>query len=349
MEDDIIFGASVWGATDAIDPVISPPKSPHPAATHPAPSEATTDDDQFYDFDDFESSVHTTRTDVDDDDFGDFGDFDEGETVTPTAFGGFVEEASVAGPSSHREWHSLHLEPFPPRLELEYQVDEIISPIWGNDDMHSVSTEGIREVEGISQVLVTPESRDLYKTLIKTPPPMKPPNWTLSRIRRQHLITLGIPVNLDEVLPRANGNPMPPLEISTRPMSAPPGPRGAAHPPHGSTTNAQNSRSGTPQPNKPPARFGPKPELDQAKIKSLLDLDLETLTIQPLAILERHLTDLRAQTAETSLLLTHLLQARDTLQQDSETYNGLIAELVGEAQKKSAKARVIGKRGSGMT
>lgn len=64
------------------------------------------------------------------------------------------------------------------------------------------------------------------------------------------------------------------------------------------------------------------------------------LTLQPLSNLEHHLAELRTQTASASTLLTHLLQVRESLQQDSETYNGLIAELVGEAQKlKSGKPR----------
>ena len=65
-----------------------------------------------------------------------------------------------------------------------------------------------------------------------------------------------------------------------------------------------------------------------------------TLTLQPVSTLERHLAELREQTALTSSLLTHLLQIRETLQQDNETYNGLIADLVGEAQKmKSGRPR----------
>ena len=75
----------------------------------------------------------------------------------------------------------------------------------------------------------------------------------------------------------------------------------------------------------------------------------EDLNIQPLGVLERHLTDIKAQTENTSRLLTHLLQTKDALQQDSETYNGLIAELVGEAQKmKSGKQRTVGNRRSGV-
>jgi len=65
---------------------------------------------------------------------------------------------------------------------------------------------------------------------------------------------------------------------------------------------------------------------------------VESLTMQPLANLERYLADIRLQTADTSSLLTHLLQTRESLEQDSEMYNGLIAEMVGEAQKlKSGK------------
>lgn len=67
-------------------------------------------------------------------------------------------------------------------------------------------------------------------------------------------------------------------------------------------------------------------------------LGVETLNLLPLATLEQRLNDLRAQTGLASALLTHLLQTRESLQQDSETYNRLIAELVGEAQRlKSGK------------
>jgi len=115
-------------------------------------------------------------------------------------------------------------------------------------------------------------SREMYKMLLQTPPPTKPPNWIRSRIRRQHLIALGIPVNLDEVLPRATSKPLPMLEIHTRPMSAPP-----AH--HSSYSNGGGpnvnhpSRAGTPKPGAQGARFGPKPELDMARINKLLQMN----------------------------------------------------------------------------
>lgn len=115
----------------------------------------------------------------------------------------------------------------------------------------------------------------MYKTLLQAPP-TKPLNWTRSRIRRQHLIALGIPVNLDEVLPRANGKPLPTLEIHTRPMSAPPGGRNQypnSNSAGGSNTRG-NSRSGTPLPGQQGAHnhLGPKPEIDTNKINKLLQL-----------------------------------------------------------------------------
>ena len=41
-------------------------------------------------------------------------------------------------------------------------------------------------------------SREAYAQLT-TPPMLKTLDWTRSRTRREHLISMGVPVNLDEV------------------------------------------------------------------------------------------------------------------------------------------------------
>ncbi|KIK04642.1 hypothetical protein K443DRAFT_675660 [Laccaria amethystina LaAM-08-1] len=339
MDDDITFGASVWGASEPVD------------LQKASPSIALTTQITFSDFDDFGPSAEAASSDARDDDFGDFGD---AEYSAQEGFGesiDFEEQTQIAGPSSLRQWRPLQLNPFAGRQQIEEEIYEILALEWENEEISYITTnEGIREVEGIGQILLTPESRQMYKMLLNTPPPVKPPNWTRSRIRRQHLIALGIPVNLDEVLPRINGKPLPPLEIHTRPMSAPPGQRNVPHSNSTGPVSRPSSRAGTPQPGQQNilTQFGPKPELDRARMSKLLDIDRESLAMQPLAALERQLADLRMQTANTSSLLTYLLQSRDALQQDSETYNGLIAELVGEAQKiKSGKpTRTMSKRGT---
>ena len=211
---------------------------------------------------------------------------------------------------------------------------------------------------------------------MNTAPSTRPPNWTRSRIRRQHLISLGIPVNLDEI---SVSKALPALQITTRPMSAPPGPR----PDRLAAAQSSNlnggggrgsSRVGTPTPGSPARTpnasstlaIGPKPSIDRERINKALALDpgapcvlrkmclllmaivcSDSLPLMPLTTLQAHLESLRALTASTSDLLSHLLQTRDALQQDSDTYNGLIAELVGEAQKmKTGGAKKPTKRGS---
>ncbi|KAF9452999.1 hypothetical protein P691DRAFT_802378 [Macrolepiota fuliginosa MF-IS2] len=341
MEDDLTFGTSIWGSSVTPDS-ISPAK-PNISLSTTMPSsapESELDDSGFDDFEDF-NTAPTSAVGANDD-FGDFEEFGDDTTVST----GFNDQAFQSWPPP-QDWHALRLDPLPERSELEAEIQSILGHIWADEDISQVTTdEPIREVEGIAQILVTPESRGMYKVLLQTPPPIKPPNWTRSRIRRQHLIALGIPVNLDEMLPQANSKPLPPLEINTRPSSTPPSVSGR------NPLSAYPSRSSTPQPsrqNSMPTQFGPKPELDMDKINGLLELDMDALTIQPLATLEGRLSELKAQTANTSNLLTHLLQAKDALQQDSETYNGLIAELVGEAQKiKSGKPRTVGNRRSGV-
>ena len=118
----------------------------------------------------------------------------------------------------------------------------------------------------------------MYKMLLKTPPPTKPPNWIRSRIRRQHLIALGIPVNLDEVLPRATSKPLPMLEIHTRPMSAPPTPHNNSFS-NGVGPNVNHSRAGSQKPGAQAPQLGPKPEIDMTRINKLLQLNTGALNI----------------------------------------------------------------------
>ncbi|KAH9938365.1 uncharacterized protein B0H18DRAFT_966808 [Fomitopsis serialis] len=341
--DEDAFG-SVWGAP-----------APSPLALKPiatAFSSGPTSTDGFDDFDDFGTPAETIATSAL------WRGTGPGEVPAFAEDVGFGEEVRISGPStSASDWEPLRLHPLPSRPELQEQVDHILAPLWASIDDSQLTDEDIRQTGGLNQTLVTPESRQLYKILLpNTPPAMQPVNWTRSRIRRRHLISLGIPVNLDEVLPKANGK-LPTLEITTRPMSAPPGPRTA---PVQKTVVAQSSsRVGSPRPGTPVTslpngvsmtaqsvstqlRLGPRPELDETKLNQLLEINPDKLTLQPIATLEKHLTDLQSHTMQVSTTLTHLLQTRDALKQDSETYNKLIGELVADAQKRSTAKRVGG-------
>lgn len=79
----------------------------------------------------------------------------------------------------------------------------------------------------------------------------------------------------------------------------------------------------------------------------MLIVRIDRMSLLPASTLESHLAEIKAQTAKSSALLTYLLQTRDALQQDSETYNKLIGELVSEAQKVKTGKRMNVRRGSG--
>jgi len=336
MDED--FGSSVWAtSTSDVMPLSSPDYPTFPPASFTV--------NRFDGFDGFETQKDVSGNDEDDDEFGDFGEFGQAEEDVG-ASGHFNEPAvSVAGSSSW-SWEPLSFDPHPSRQRLETQIEEVLGPLWNDDDTSQTLTdEDVREVGGLAQILVTPDSRALHQSLFqKTPPSAHPPNWTRSRIRRQHLITLGIPVNLDEVLPHAGSKPLPALHITTRPISAPPVSRNGSQQTNGHSS-VQNSRAGTPIPgtrSPPPGNsrkgavaqlgLGPKPQLDEQKIGELLALTPAQLSLLPLPSVEARLSELCTQTQNTSAVLTYLLQTKDALQQDSETYNKLIGELVGEAQ-----------------
>jgi hypothetical protein len=116
--------------------------------------------------------------------------------------------------------------------------------------------------------------------------------------------------------------------------------------------------------------LGPAPVLDKAKVDEMLSLDpgaqsidlchrvsrlahpraSDTMPLLPLPVLNAHFESLRGLTAMSSNLLSYLLQKRDSLQQESERYNGLIADLISKESRKlkggGAKAKPV-KRGSG--
>jgi len=354
------WGTSVWDTSEPTDHKTTfdgLSLSPFPVPSESVLSEALPFDENG----DFGEIVQPVGDDAFEDDFG---DFDDGENMAfdESDIGGFssVEPVPAAfAPPPLATWEPLRLDPLPSPAELSGYVQSVLSNVWPLSNAVELTTsEDIRQAEGINQVLVTPGSRSLYQSLFNVTPAAvtPPPNWTRSRTRRQHLISLGIPVNLDEVMPHVNGKPMPTLNITTRPSSAPPGPR----PTHSNLPSGSNTRAGTPRPATPqaskrrgqsPSGLGPRPKLDEAKISEMLDLTSDTLSLLPLPALELHLNALQALTNDTSTLLTYLLQTREALQQDSETYNGLIAELVSEAQKMKTNSRTktgAGRRGSGL-
>lgn len=169
--DDFSFG-NVWGDDSSPQP---PPSNPLPAATALEPPLAASPADDFDAFDPFPAqgaSGNTAPAVVasfgDDDDFGDFGDFGDAP-VQAEDLGGFADDdgfgdsnafasTSFTPPKPQKDWQPLRLNPLPSFQDLTRQVDELLEPLW-DQRLAGVtwSGEGIRDVEGLSQILVTSE------------------------------------------------------------------------------------------------------------------------------------------------------------------------------------------------
>ncbi|KAL8723185.1 MAG: hypothetical protein Q9225_000451 [Loekoesia sp. 1 TL-2023] len=125
------------------------------------------------DFDDFEAG----------DEAGDFGDFGDG-----------FEQPSA--------------EPEPPRPEILPIAEapyEATSPQFDAlfPNTRSLSQQTPSQPTGSpSSLFLTPRSHSLFTQLIASPP-LPPPNWLRSRTRRLFLVSLGVPIDLDEILPKS--------------------------------------------------------------------------------------------------------------------------------------------------
>ncbi|PWN18490.1 hypothetical protein BCV69DRAFT_301286 [Microstroma glucosiphilum] len=390
------------------------------ASAHDAVHEDHDDDDgegedDFADFDDSPGG-HSTGMALpagqDDDDFGDFGDFPEDGQPSGTNLA-FDDEEDGFGDSRAAE---APVSPLPsagtsdwPRFtpagassqSIATQINSILSPPlfpsgpeepFGAGQVPELSQERIRQAEGPAQILVGESSRQIYADLVN-PPPLKPVDWLRSRTRRDLHISLGVPINLDEIMyldsstssssPGGSSRRLPPLAINLNNGSdrAPRGgPDSAAlkAPIRQDSTSSSSSAgvgatngAGQTQASGPRSQsrdqgrkeriaekrredlgLGPLPEVDMQRVEQVSNLSEDQLSLLTLPSLRSLSQELSHLITSTSLLLTHHLTLRESLQADSEMYNGLIKDLVtGAASRigdsKGGGAKVVSRQSSG--
>ncbi|GAA6041697.1 hypothetical protein JCM8097_003088 [Rhodosporidiobolus ruineniae] len=301
------------------------------------------------DFDDFGEAAGAGEGGEADDDFGDFGDFGDAAPLDESAFEApaLPPPVPVVAPSTPAP--PAPTSAYPPfRLDLRNtarravapQLKEFCAAVW-SEAARSVSDEPERQVEGVGQVLVSESSRNLLANL-STLPPLRPLDWRRSKIRREHLVSMGIPVNLDDSNePKYPSLGIPRTRLSnmggispTRSSSAPPlTPSNGAYP-SGAPGSAPGSRSSTPFADRERSRpaAGPPP-LDRARAEELLGVREEDLTLMSLERLRAISDEIERFSVEASGVLTHALMLREKEGQDKEVYNGMISDLVVAAAK----------------
>ncbi|KAI1114364.1 hypothetical protein F5Y14DRAFT_451131 [Nemania sp. NC0429] len=143
------------------------------------------DDADFGDeFDEFEAG----------DEDADFGDFDEGfqQAEAPAAAELVANQRHISIPSF-------------PILDLDGLDSEDI--LAGTEPyLNALYPSDVLDIPPLSSppsdnlIFFNPRSASLWSQLA-APPPLQPPDWIRSRIRRLFLVSLGVPVDLDEILP----------------------------------------------------------------------------------------------------------------------------------------------------
>ncbi|KAL1858670.1 hypothetical protein Plec18167_003454 [Paecilomyces lecythidis] len=293
------------------------------------PHHGDNDEVSMNDFDEFEEGEQAEA----DDDFGDFDD-------------GFQEPIVEAGEESPAVLTPQlpPASPFVPPL-LDFDSLNSLSDLTAATDSHldtlfpnTKSITNLPPIEPIhdsSAIFTSERSLSLWSQLV-APPPLQPPNWVKSRIRRLFLVSLGVPVDLDEILPASKQKKLvlPSIELDgsktadasqTSQLKKDGQADGSSTSANASDTAKQRSirRRGPP----------PPPELDLSAVHRLCattDAALDGFTD---AELKTHVRELEDATNRASQVLEYWLKLRDGLVSEKEAFEGVIENLVSHARR----------------
>lgn len=200
-----------------------------------------------------------------------------------------------------------------------------------------------RQTPPSTDPILTDRSASLWAQLV-APPPLQPPNWIRSRIRRLFLVSLGVPVDLDEILPASKQKKLvlPSVHLTDSPRSSSQTPRlkNDNEPP---STSLDSSSSGAPgDPSTERAKTGgsvadrpgppPPPGFDVNAASLLARTTHEKLqgySDEELRAHVRRLDDLVKRAGE---VLEYWLRRKDGAVTEKEAFEGVIENLVAHVR-----------------
>ncbi|PGH00746.1 hypothetical protein GX51_05627 [Blastomyces parvus] len=305
-------------------------------AAHDAPENEPDDQafgDDFYDFEEGEGNAE-------DDDFGDFGD------------AGFEQPTEVVNEDT-AQINSIPVQQ-PPSPSLPALLDfdsiknlqDLLTATCDQLDSLFPGSANLSSLPPISptpdsDIFITERSRSLWSQLV-SPPPLQPANWTKSRIRRVFLVSLGVPVDLDEILPASKQKKLvlPSINFEDNSQSSnattgvPSSASKAKRDGQGRSSGHHDSARSTSR-SRPPRRRGPEPppELDLSAVHRLCattDAALDNFADNEL---REHMSRLEQMTVRASEVLEYWLKRRDAQIGEKEAFEGVIENLVKHARQ----------------
>lgn len=187
-----------------------------------------------------------------------------------------------------------------------------------------------------TSVFLADRSLSLWSQLV-APPPLQPPNWVRSRIRRLFLVSLGVPVDLDEILPASKQKKLilPSTHVRSRSQSPPNGRRQGSRArlkhDNESSTSVDKPHSTKTSRKKKGTLAAPEIDLQAAKLLcATTDAALSNMTDDEL---HAHVRLLEELTVRASEVLEYWLKKRDSALGDQEAFEGVIENLVKHARR----------------
>ena len=290
--------------------------------------EAQGDEDGFGDdFDDFEEGGD------EDDDFGDFGDIAD-EPATPAA----AEPVPLppSDPLSHLP--HINLDDAESLEAISAAIMPYLQDLFPERDVSPISSKP----GSLSppEPLLSDRSASLWSQLV-APPPLQPPNWIRSRIRRLFLVSLGVPVDLDEILPASKQKKLilPSIHLTTDT------PRDSSNLARvkkeniSSTSLASTGSASKEKRKKTSDRPGPPPppEFDSnatSLLCSTTDTAMENFADDEL---NAHIEMLKGLESRANEVLEYWLKRKESAVGDKEAFEGVIENLVGFVKKSKLK------------
>ena len=170
---------------------------------------------------------------------------------------------------------------------------------------------------------------------LAAPPPLQPPDWVRSRIRRLFLISLGVPVNLDEILPAAGqkklvlpyhpgaagGNPALARAAAAGGDGAPATPTSAGGGGRGSSKRRR--AGGLPEP----------PAFDAAVVREVSSVSEAGLAAMGDEELRKHVAAVEECIAKGQEVLAYWVRRKEAAVGEKEAFDGVIENLVRHARK----------------
>lgn len=219
-------------------------------------------------------------------------------------------------------------------------LDEVISAVEPNlpnlFPPEELDFQPFPQLSKDSSIFLTPRSASLWSQLV-APPPLAPPDWIRSRTRRLFLVSLGVPVDLDEILPASKQKKLvlPSLNI---PASSPRGSsdlRSATRLKQndGNASSTSIDSQGKPSTSKRRKGPPPQPELDLVVAKHLCQTTDEALDGMTDQELTQHVAKLEAMQGAAKEVLDYWTKRTDEKIGDREAFEGVIENLVAHARK----------------